>query len=126
MALPNFSRVFEVECDSSHTSIRAVLSQKGKPIAFFSEKLGESKQKYSTYVKEFYAIYRALYHWSQYLFCKPFVLYSDHDELKFINHQYKLNKRHAMLVEFLQAYSFTIKHKVSVQNVIVDDDFFTC
>ena len=120
LALLNFGKVFEVECVASHMGIDTVLSQEGKPISFFSEKLGKSKQKYSTYDKEFYAIYRALYHWSQYLLCKPFVLYFDHEALKFINHRHKLNKRHAMWVEFLQAYSFTIKHKAGVQNVVLD------
>ena len=65
-------------------------------------------------------IYRVLYHWSQYLLCKPFVLYSDHEALKFINHQHKLNRRHAMWIEFLHAYSFTIKHKTGVQNVVAN------
>ena len=69
----------------------------------FSEKLNEAKRKYSTYDKEFYAIYRALFHWSQYLLYKPFVLFSDHEALKFINHQHKLNPRNATWVEFLQA-----------------------
>ena len=80
LALSNFGRVFEVECDASHMGIGAVLNQEGKPIAFFSEKLGESRQKYFTYDKEFYTISRALYHWSQ------FVLNFDHEALKFINH----------------------------------------
>ena len=51
---------------------------------------------------------------------KPFVLFSDHEALKFINHQHKLNRRHATWVEFLQAYNFTIKHKAGVHNVIVN------
>ena len=110
LALPNFNKVFKVECDASHVGI-IVLSQERRPIAFFSEKLNEAKRKYSTYDKEFYAIYRALSQWSQYLLYKP---------LKFINHQHKLNKRHATWVEFLQAYNFTIKHKASVHNVVVD------
>ena len=69
---------------------------------------------------EFYVIYRALYHWSQYLLAKSFVLFSDHEALKFINHQHKLNQRHATRVEFFQAYNFIIKHKAGIQNVIVN------
>ena len=62
-----------MEFDASHMVFGVVLSQEGKPIALFSEKLSESRQRYSTYDKEFYAIYKALYHWSQYLLCKLFV-----------------------------------------------------
>ena len=36
-------------------------------MAFFSEKLGDLRRKYSTYDKEFYAILRCLEHWSHYL-----------------------------------------------------------
>ena len=111
LALPDFNKVFEVECDASQVGIGVVLSQEGRPIAFFSEKLKEAKRKYSTYDKEFYAIYRILFNWSQYLLCKPFVLFLDHEALKFIKHQHKLNRRHATWVEFLQAYNFTTSIK---------------
>ena len=47
-------------------------------------------------------------------------MFSNHDALQFINHQHKLNRRHATWVEFLQAYNFTIKHKVGVHNVMAD------
>ena len=104
LVLPEFSKVFEVDCDAPNVGIGAVLSQEGCPIAFFSEKLNKAKKKYSTYDKEFYAIIQALSHWSHYLLPKEFVLYSDHEALKYLSTQHKLSARHAKWVEFLQVF----------------------
>nr|CAD1832991.1 unnamed protein product [Ananas comosus var. bracteatus] len=109
-----------LECDASNVGIGAVLSQEGKPLAFFSEKLNNSRQNYSTYDKEFYTIVRALEHWRHYLISKEFVLFTDHEALKYIHGQHKLNRRHAKWVEFLQVYTFHIKHKAGKQNKVAD------
>ena len=75
--------------------------QDGQPITFFSEKLNETKLRYSTYDKEFYAIVQAIKHWSYYLAYKEFILHTDREALKYLNSQSNVNKRHAKWVSFL-------------------------
>jgi len=60
--LPCFEKIFEVEYDASGVGIGGVLTQKGRPLAFYSEKLYDSKGKYSIYDKEFYSIIRCSEH----------------------------------------------------------------
>ena len=91
LILPDFSKLFEVDCDALGVGIAVVLSQEGKPIAFFSENLNENCRKYSNYDKEFYAIVCVLDHWSHYLLPNEFLLHSDHEVSKYLNSQQKLN-----------------------------------
>ena len=120
MSLPNFNKIFQVECDESGNAIGAILSQEGKPISFFSEKLNDAKMKYYVYDQEFYAIVQALKKWRHYLIPKEFVLYTNHKALQYSGSQHKLNQRHIKWIDYLQSFTFVIKHKSGVTNRVAD------
>ncbi|RDY07295.1 Retrovirus-related Pol polyprotein from transposon 17.6, partial [Mucuna pruriens] len=81
LALPNFNKSFELECDASNVEV-GVLKK-------------NAQINYSTYDKEFYALVKAF----------------DHEALKHLRGQNKLNKRYAKWVEFLEQFPYVIKHK---------------
>ena len=51
---------------------------------------------------------------------KKFFVYSDNQALNFLNSQDKLSSQHMKWVEYLQAYTFTIKHNKGLQNKVFD------
>eukprot|EP00253_Pinus_taeda_P033355 PITA_33355 len=62
LKLLDFNKLFQVRCDAIGTAIGAVLSQEDNPIAYFSERLNERRQKYTSYDKEFYVVVQAFKH----------------------------------------------------------------
>ena len=78
------------------------------------------KRKYFVYDKKIYDIVQALKKWRHYLLPKEFILYTDHQALQYLNSQGKLNQRHLKWVEFLQSYTFFLKHRSGKSNRVVD------
>ena len=76
--------------------------QEKRPIAYFSEKLNGAAFNYLTYDKELYALMRALETWQHNIWPKEFVIHTDHESLKHLKGQGKLNRRHAKWVEFIE------------------------
>ena len=109
-----------MEYDVSVVGIGAILSQDNRSIAFFSEKVCETRSKWSAYEPEFFAVVQTLKHWEHYLIQREFVLYTDHQALKHINNQVSINRMHARWVAYIQRFHFTLKHKSGVTNKVVD------
>jgi hypothetical protein len=53
----DFKKVFQLDFDAIGNAIRAILSKKGKPIAYFSENLNDANKKYFVYDQKFCAIF---------------------------------------------------------------------
>jgi hypothetical protein len=120
LVLPDFRKTFQVKCDASGYVVGGVLGQDDRPVAYYSEKLDDAKLKYSTYDKEFYAIIQALKKWRHYLIPKEFVLYNNNHALQFVSQQEKLNQKHAKWVEYMQNFTFVIKHISGTANKVDD------
>lgn len=73
--------------DASETCVGAVLQQlvenRWQPLGFFSKKLSETQQKYSTYDRELLAIYMAIRHFRSMTEGRELTIYTDHKPLTF-------------------------------------------
>ena len=103
LTLPDNSRPFRIEADSSYFATRAVLSQqspednKWHPVVFLSKSLSPVEQNYKIHNKEILAIMRALEEWRHFVdgmehCCE---IWMDHKNLQYIMMAKKLNWRQA-------------------------------
>ena len=60
LAYPDFNKPFQIHTDASHLQLGAVISQDGKPIAFYSRKLNPAQTRYTTMERELLSIVETL------------------------------------------------------------------
>jgi RNase H-like domain found in reverse transcriptase len=81
LAYPNFSLPFKIHTDASHLQLGAVISQQGKPIAFYSRKVNPAQTRYTTTERELLSIVETLKEFRNILLGYPVVVYTDHKNL---------------------------------------------
>ncbi len=81
MAYPDYSEVFEIYTDASSKQLGAVITQKNRPIAFFSQKLFVAQHKYSFTKIESLAIVETLKEFKGMLWGQPIKVFTDHKNL---------------------------------------------
>jgi len=120
LTLPDFSKIFQIECDASIMGVGAVLSQDGHPIAFHSEKLSLGRRNWTTYEQELYVVVRTCKVCEPYLLQNEFVIQTDHMALKQVNSSRSTNRMHARWISYLQRFHFTLKHRPRINNRVAD------
>ncbi|KAL4271478.1 hypothetical protein GQ457_13G013980 [Hibiscus cannabinus] len=120
LSLPRFDKVFQVETDASGTGIGAVLTQEGKPLAYFSQKLSPRMQSASTYNREMYAITQAVGKWRQYLVGRKFIIVTDQRSLRELNQQVIQTPEQQRWLSKLIGYDFDIRYRPGKLNKVAD------
>ena len=86
LAYPDFSKTFEIHTDASDYQLGAVISQEGKPIAFYSRKLNNAQTRYTTTEKELLAIVETLKEFKNILLGQKIKVFTDHKNLTYKTH----------------------------------------
>src|SRR5271156_2641177 len=100
LVLPDDSKPFRIEADSSDFATGAVLSQesskdgKWHPVTFLSKSLSLVEHNYKIHDKEMLAIVHALEEWRHFLEGAehPFKVWTDHKNLEYFMTAKKLNR----------------------------------
>ena len=122
--LPDISKMFYVQTDSSLVGIGGVLLQSHnehlRPCLFLSRKLLERETRYSTIERECLGLVWTLQKLSRYLLQKRFILYTDHRPFVYMQKNRTINSRICRWSLILQNFDFTIEHVNGRDNVVAD------
>ena len=117
LAYPDFDKEFQIHTDASHTQLGAVISQDGKPIAFYSRKLSPTQQSYITTERELLAIVETLKEFKNILLGQQITVFTDHKNLISENTQIEQVLRWRLLIE---EFSPKLVHLAGHKNVVAD------
>jgi len=117
LAYPNFDRPFDIHTDASHEQLGAVISQDGKPIAFYSRKLSDAQTRYTTTERELLAIVETLKEFRNILLGQQLRVYTDHKNLTYKTFNTERVMRWRLLIE---EYNPELHYVKGEKNIVAD------
>ena len=83
LTYPDFNEVFEIHTDASLYQLGAGISQKGKPIAFYSRKLNPAQTRDTTTERELLSMVEVLKEFRNILLGQQIKVHTDHENLTY-------------------------------------------
>jgi hypothetical protein len=120
LAMPDFTKMFVVECDASSHGFGAVLIQDSHPVAFFSRPVAPRHRALAAYERELIGLVQAVRHWRPYLWGRRFEVKTDHYSLKYLLDQRLSTIPQHHWVGKLLGFDFTVEYKPGHTNAVAD------
>ncbi|TYK23464.1 putative retroelement pol polyprotein [Cucumis melo var. makuwa] len=120
LALPDFTKQFEIEADASGYGVGVVLVQDKRPVAYYSHMLALRDRSRPVYERELMADVLAVQRWRPYLLIGKFRVKTDQKALKFLLDQRIIQPQYQKWIAKLLGYSFEVVYKPGVENRAAD------
>ena len=114
---PDFKKPFVIHTDASHYQLGAVISQDGKPIAFYSRKLNGAQSRYTTTERELLSIVETLKAYRNILLGHAIEVHTDHKNLVYKTFNTERVMRWRLIIE---EFGPDLKYIKGEHNVVAD------
>lgn len=121
LAFPDPTLPYELHTDASDRALGAVLSQNGRPIAYYSKKLLPAESRYMTYEREALAVVKSVKKWHHLIHNNlPITIHCDNKGVTCLLKQNFTNARQARWSCFLQQYNIQFQFIPGKENKVAD------
>jgi len=117
LAYPDFNKPFVIHTDASKTQLGAVITQEGRPIAYYSRKLNDAQKRYTTTERELLAIVETLKEYRNILLGYKIIVHTDHKNLTFKNFNTERVMRWRLILE---EYGPQLEYVKGEKNIVAD------
>ena len=117
LSYPDFNAPFDIHTDASKYQLGSVISQGGRPVAFYSRKLNPAQQRYTTTERELLSIVETLKEFCNILLGQQVVVHTDH--LNLTHKQFNTDRVMRWRL-ILEEYGVSLTYVKGTTNIVAD------